>query len=595
MSKLTKTERSALPVADFGDPTRRLFPIVDQADIDSAARLIGQTKDPESVRTRIAEIATRKGLTVPDAWQPATSPASFKTKPKAQTDEMSFEDVRSLLQTAIEAKTGSSNFWVKDVYSSAVVYRDYGLNKIYRRTYTIASDGEVALGEIEEVKQRTVYDPVKLAAFAMDITFRRVEGDVAVYPNSLLFVAGDYEDKGFSMTPEELAVAVEHFTPCGGNIEHTDFLAGRACEVRAIFLDEADPFILRGEVAVPLWLDENLGAEERKLSCEFDRQTKELAGIGLVVHPRVSEAALMTAFATHFAGKRHSAADSGDIQSMHDHSVKVGAVCAKAGKTAMAGRRNSKSDLTAIQSIHDLTVKQGAECTPATHSTEARMHTNDSAIKAFFADMGEKLTRLLGGGGGQAAPPKTDPPTDTPTTPEPPASETALVPTAEMSPAVAAQFTAIAKALTDVQAKLSATEQRLAAKDTAEAEATKESIAVQAAAFARDLAKAGKIPADDQTQANFAALYAQAAEDDRAHGVVTFGEGKGSVSRVDALRAMTAALVPNAMFGQTFDAGAMTRIFSTEQPKPGPSTDEQKKAFMSASQVGQAALKEVKQ
>ena len=69
MSTLTKEQRAKLPAEDFGDPERRLFPIVDQDDVDSAAHLVGKAADPEAVKRRIISIATHKGLRLPDAWR----------------------------------------------------------------------------------------------------------------------------------------------------------------------------------------------------------------------------------------------------------------------------------------------------------------------------------------------------------------------------------------------------------------------------------------------------------------------------------------------------------------------------------------------
>lgn len=69
MSKLTTKQRLALPLSDFGDPKRRLFPIVDAADVDAAAHLIGKAADPAAVKARVISIAKRKGFSIPDAWK----------------------------------------------------------------------------------------------------------------------------------------------------------------------------------------------------------------------------------------------------------------------------------------------------------------------------------------------------------------------------------------------------------------------------------------------------------------------------------------------------------------------------------------------
>lgn len=243
MSTLSAAQRAKLPESDFGDPARRLFPIVDQQDVDSAAHLIGKAKNPGAVKAQISAIVKRKGLKLPDAWAKMT------------------------------------------------------------------------------------------ASFALDTGGRRVEGEYAVYPNALLWVAGDYADKGYSMTPEENWAAVESFTPVGGNIEHTDFLSGKACQVRSVHLDDADAARLRGEVAVPLWLDEQLAGHERRLSCEWDRSTKTLTGLALTTNPRIPEAALMAAF----AGKRHSASDQAKVQTIHDAATALGAACPDADPTDTPG------------------------------------------------------------------------------------------------------------------------------------------------------------------------------------------------------------------------------------------------------------------
>jgi len=76
MGRWTKADRDKLHESDFGDPERRLFPIMDQDDVDSAARLIGKAQNPEAVKKRIKQIAKRKKLKVPEAWEKATADMS---------------------------------------------------------------------------------------------------------------------------------------------------------------------------------------------------------------------------------------------------------------------------------------------------------------------------------------------------------------------------------------------------------------------------------------------------------------------------------------------------------------------------------------
>lgn len=124
------------------------------------------------------------------------------------------------------------------------------------------------------------------------------DGDFRVYPNSLLFKAGDYPDKQFAMTAEEIAAAAISFaSPVPINLQHAPtMLVGKLGEVRATYVDPESPDELRGVVAVPKWFDDHLTHEERRLSSEFNRETKRLVGIALTPTPRVEGAALMAAF-----------------------------------------------------------------------------------------------------------------------------------------------------------------------------------------------------------------------------------------------------------------------------------------------------------
>jgi hypothetical protein len=69
MSSLTPKERFKLPASNFGDPVARLYPIIDDGDVQSAALLLGKAKDPATVKARIIAIARRKNLKLPAAWE----------------------------------------------------------------------------------------------------------------------------------------------------------------------------------------------------------------------------------------------------------------------------------------------------------------------------------------------------------------------------------------------------------------------------------------------------------------------------------------------------------------------------------------------
>jgi hypothetical protein len=150
-----------------------------------------------------------------------------------------------------------------------------------------------------------------------------------------LFASGNYEDKHYSMTDEELAAAAAAFSPVPIDIEHVpSVLSGKLGMLESINID-ADGKTLLGTVAMPSWLDALIDDSERKVSCTWDRATKRLTGLALVRNPRIEDAVLMAAFGAadtvsipaDFAGKRHSAADTADMQTIHDIAAKQGAVC----------------------------------------------------------------------------------------------------------------------------------------------------------------------------------------------------------------------------------------------------------------------------
>lgn len=138
-------------------------------------------------------------------------------------------------------------------------------------------------------------EPVKMSdsAFFTDTASRRVEGGYAVYPNTLLFRAGDYPEKQFSMSPDELKARAQSWQPVLGNVQHTDFLKGRAGRIDKAWTPD-DGQTLFGEVKIPLGLDEQLSENERKLSMEWNRFGKFEEGFALVTNPHISDAVLMS-------------------------------------------------------------------------------------------------------------------------------------------------------------------------------------------------------------------------------------------------------------------------------------------------------------
>jgi hypothetical protein len=69
VSTLTAEQRAKLPRSSFADPARRLFPVIDDGDVQAAALLLGKAKNPAAVKARVILIARKRGLKLPAAWE----------------------------------------------------------------------------------------------------------------------------------------------------------------------------------------------------------------------------------------------------------------------------------------------------------------------------------------------------------------------------------------------------------------------------------------------------------------------------------------------------------------------------------------------
>jgi hypothetical protein len=111
----------------------------------------------------------------------------------------------------------------------------------------------------------------------------------------LLFRSGDYPDRDFAITNEELRAAAASFQPVAVNLEHkASVLDGNLGTLRKVEFS-ADG-ALTGEYEEPTWLGQILGDTPRKISLEWDRAKKTICGMALVLSPRISEAAVFAAF-----------------------------------------------------------------------------------------------------------------------------------------------------------------------------------------------------------------------------------------------------------------------------------------------------------
>jgi hypothetical protein len=119
------------------------------------------------------------------------------------------------------------------------------------------------------------------------------------------FKAGDYPDKNFAITQDELRTAVEDFNragkPVNFDIEHLHHTVLKD-KLGAVTKLEMNPdgtsFGL--EAFIPEWLDREAG-KEIPISVQFDRATKRLKGFAFTANPRIDDARLLASFAMDMA------------------------------------------------------------------------------------------------------------------------------------------------------------------------------------------------------------------------------------------------------------------------------------------------------
>lgn len=212
---------------------------------------------------------------------------------------LSQNDVRALLTSALQQVIGQKRyFWIADIYDDRLVYQDEQSGRKYARTYTInTKTNAVSLGQPSEVRQKTSYEPVAPASFALDTaTFSTSDGGL-VLRTGKVFEVGDYPDKHFALSEAEAAAAVAQFSPVPVDLEHRSTpLDGKLGQLTSVQLAD-DKRTLIGTVALPSWLDSALGDGARRVSLTWNRATKQIAGLALTNTPRIADAALFAAFA----------------------------------------------------------------------------------------------------------------------------------------------------------------------------------------------------------------------------------------------------------------------------------------------------------
>lgn len=437
-----------------------------------------------------------------------------------------------------------------------------------------------------------------------------------------LFEPGEYPDKQFTLSPEEMAAAVAAFEPVplkSGHPRNPSPLDGKLGWLEEV--EVGDDSALYGMVAYPKLVDEALAGAECTVSTEWHPETKQLAGLSLVTNPRVPDAVLMAAVeeSTHSApaplpeapktfSELRAAAENHDVpklvarlaletdpaemlalvefaarhdtregqrimQDVHDTVARGGAVC-KAPTTNMA----SQHEADAAQSIHDMSVDHGATCSDASKvsswyfsgPTIAQEPAETPGEESSEMTIEERLAKFFAGIiGGEAAPAGTQP--TTMAAGATPAATPAAVATEPATPAPA-----------DTEKLLLQQEvNRLRAKN----------IEVEATSFADDVIRQGRaLPVE---KAALIQSYTQAAVDDlRLPGTVQFSDGKEG-SRVEILKAQVAARKPNMLDGDRLpnELTQLINMAQTPAPATNEGTDEASiTALINKTPAGQAAL-----
>lgn len=232
------------------------------------------------------------------------------------------------------------------------------------------------------------------------LTARKLSDDGKhVFRTGKIFNAGEYKDKGFTMTPEEIIEAEANFSPVQIDLEHHDnlsFVTGKLGTLESIVASE-DGEELFGTVKIPLWLDDLNDKDQIDVSCTWGKEDKLLKKLAFTDNPRVSDAALFAAFtANEVKENPDKTSDSvltyfnwivenevkfkdytgtydglSVLQGIHNQTARAGAICTeppKDSKAKMAIEPSdkvefvSKEESAAIQKMHDLSTSSGGQC-----------------------------------------------------------------------------------------------------------------------------------------------------------------------------------------------------------------------------------------
>lgn len=132
--------------------------------------------------------------------------------------------------------------------------------------------------------------PENLRVAEFDLGSSQTRGEYVVR-SGLIFRAGDYPDKKFTVTPEDLKRIAAEFSAVDVNTSHLEdpVLAGVIGRLEAVWLS-SDGTELHGQIALKTAFEALVQKSQHRVSLEFDRETKRITGIAIVKNPRVADA-----------------------------------------------------------------------------------------------------------------------------------------------------------------------------------------------------------------------------------------------------------------------------------------------------------------
>jgi hypothetical protein len=213
--------------------------------------------------------------------------------------ERSYGETRDLVGAALNAGRPPDNqIWLcpDDVYAGYCVYEI--AEKSYKVTYSIDDAGNVTLGQPEAVTRTVTYQPVVGMAFSLG----PIEGAAGEYVerDGVIFEAGNYPDKGAAYSADDIHRMSSGFAgpmPIESLEHDPSILGGKLRKHLGSLLNVfAKDGKLYGKVRVPTWLANIYGKEPIKVSIEL--VGGKIDGLSYTGFPRVSDAALMTAFSS---------------------------------------------------------------------------------------------------------------------------------------------------------------------------------------------------------------------------------------------------------------------------------------------------------